>query len=102
MEESKQQTKASAGNPDAPSYSAFGLAMQLGYLIVIPLVALAIGGRLLDKKFDSSPVFLLVGVLMSVFISSYLVYTKTRDVMNEIDAVAGTKNKSDDPSLDTE
>jgi F0F1-type ATP synthase assembly protein I len=97
VEEPIQQKRAVTGNSDAPSYSAFGLAMQLGYLIVIPLVALAVGGRMLDKKFDSSPLFLLAGVLLSVFISSYLVYSKTKEVMKEIDAVATQKKSSDEP-----
>ena len=76
------------------SFSAIGLAFNLGYLIVIPLVALAIGGRLLDKKLDSSPVLFLVGVVVSISISSFMVYSKTKQVMADIERATPTKKEN--------
>lgn len=65
------------------SWSALSLAWELGYSIAVPLVALALAGRFLDKKLGTSPWLLLVGILVSIAISSYLVYKKTLDVMNK-------------------
>jgi F0F1-type ATP synthase assembly protein I len=63
-------------------FSAVSLAWELGYSIAIPLVLLALGGRFLDKKLDTSPFLLIVGILISILVSSYIVYKKTTDIMN--------------------
>lgn len=49
---------------------ALGLAWQLGYTIVTPLIIFALGGRLLDKHFGSEPVLFLVGLVLSVIVTS--------------------------------
>ncbi len=66
-------------------WSAVSLAWELGYSIAVPLVGLALIGRFLDKKFESSPWFLLIGILISITISSYLIYRKTVDILNKLD-----------------
>ncbi len=58
-------------------WSVFSLAMELGWMIAVPIVALALGGRLLDKKLESSPIFLLLGIFVSIILTTYLVYKKT-------------------------
>ncbi|MDP1884490.1 MAG: AtpZ/AtpI family protein [Candidatus Moranbacteria bacterium] len=63
-------------------FSALSLAWELGYSIAVPLVVLALAGRFLDKKLDTSPFLLLAGILVSIFISSYMVYKKTTDIMD--------------------
>jgi len=65
------------------SFSALSLAWELGYSIAVPLVAFALGGRFLDKKLGTSPFLLLVGILISILVSSYIVYKKTTDIMNK-------------------
>ncbi len=65
------------------TWSALSLAWQLGYSIAIPLVVLALGGRLLDKKFGTSPWLLLSGVILSLFVSTFLVYGKTIKILSE-------------------
>lgn len=62
-------------------WSALGLAWQLGYTIAIPLVAFALGGRLFDKYLDTSPLLLLIGILVSIFVSSLLVYKKVAKIL---------------------
>lgn len=64
-------------------WSAVSLAWELGYSIAVPLVGLALVGRFLDKKFESSPWFLLIGILISILISSYLIYKKTVDILDK-------------------
>ena len=57
-------------------WEALSLAWELGYAIAIPLVVLALGGRWLDRKFDTSPWMLLVGVIVSIPISTAVIYMK--------------------------
>lgn len=62
-------------------WSALGFAWELGYSIVIPIVIFALIGRLLDKKLDTSPWLLLLGILISIIVTTVLVYKKTIKVM---------------------
>jgi F0F1-type ATP synthase assembly protein I len=62
-------------------WSALGFAWQLGYSIVIPIVVFALIGRLLDKKLDTSPWMLLAGILISIVVTTVLVYQKTIKIM---------------------
>ena len=64
-------------------WSVFSLAMELGYLISIPLVVMALLGRFLDKKLDSSPWLFLVGICTSILLTTYLVYKKTASVLDD-------------------
>ena len=65
------------GVSEGSTWSALSLAWELGYTIAIPIVALALGGRLLDKKLGTSPWLLLTGIFLSLMVSSWLVYLKT-------------------------
>lgn len=61
--------------------SALSLAWELGYSIAVPLVIFALLGRWLDKKLATSPWLFLLGVVLAVSISSYLVYRKTMEII---------------------
>jgi ATP synthase protein I len=63
------------------SWSALGFAWELGYSIAVPLVVFALAGRLLDKYLNTSPWLLLVGLLLAIVSSSYIVYKKTVKIM---------------------
>lgn len=65
-------------------WQAVGLAWQFGYTITIPLIALVLAGRFLDKKFDSSPLLLLTGIVLSMIFSSIVLLVKVKKVMKEI------------------
>lgn len=58
---------------------------NLGFLIAVPLVVCALIGRLLDKRLDSSPLFLLTGLVFSLIISSIGVYRKTQELLKDLD-----------------
>lgn len=62
--------------------SVFSLALELGYMVAIPIVVFALVGRLIDKKLDSSPWFLLLGIVISIVVSTYWVYKKTTDIID--------------------
>ena len=69
--------------PEPPvNFSAWQLAWELGYTIAVPIVILALVGRFADKQFDSAPWLLLGGIVLSVFISSALVYRKVRKLLD--------------------
>jgi len=63
-------------------WSIVSLAWELGYLITIPIVLLAFGGKLLDNKLNTSPWMLLVGIIVSIIITSWLVYKKVNSVIS--------------------
>jgi len=63
-------------------WSALSLAWGLGYTIAIPLIALALFGRILDKRFNTSPWLLLAGIFLSIIISTFAVYYKTVKILN--------------------
>lgn len=64
--------------------NAVSLALNLGYMIALPLVALSFLGRFLDKKFSTSPIFLLLAILLAIAISGALVFRKTKKMMDDI------------------
>ena len=66
---------------NGPEWSALSLAWNLGYTIAIPIIALALGGRFLDRKFDTSPLFLLIGVFTAILISTLGIYYKAKKII---------------------
>jgi F0F1-type ATP synthase assembly protein I len=73
-------------------FSALGLAWELGYTIAVPLVVLALLGRLADKQFGTSPWLLLVGILLSIVASTMLVLRKTKAIMEAANSTSTTKD----------
>ena len=66
------------------TWSPIAFAWQLGYNITIPLVVLALIGKILDKKFNSSPYLLIISIFLSIIISSYIVYFKASKAIKKI------------------
>ena len=60
--------------------SALNLAWELGYTIALPIVILGFGGAMLDKKLGTSPLFLLIGIALSIIISGVAVYRKVKTI----------------------
>lgn len=60
------------------------LAWELGYIIAIPLVILVAGGLFLDDKYDTSPIFLISGILLSILVSGILVFKKAKRILEDI------------------
>lgn len=71
------------GQNNQEKFSPFSLVFELGYTIAIPIVVLGLIGRLLDKKFDSSPILLLAGILLSIIISSIGIYKKVMKIIGK-------------------
>lgn len=60
------------------------MAWDLGYSIAIPLVVFAISGRFIDKKYETSPIFLLLGIFLAIMFSGVMVFRKTKKILEDI------------------
>lgn len=54
------------------------IGFELGYLIALPAVIGAFGGAYLDKRWATSPLFLLVGLGLAILTSSLWVWRLIR------------------------
>jgi F0F1-type ATP synthase assembly protein I len=70
-------------NKEENSWSALSLAWELGYLIAGPLVIFALAGRFLDKKLGTNPWLLLIGIVLAISVSSWIVYKKTVEIIEK-------------------
>ncbi len=91
--EKKKKIVQSIGG--AGDVSVISLAWDLGWMIALPIVLLAIGGAMLDKKLQSSPWFLLGGIGLAFVISSVMVYGKVLRVLADL-SVDGELSEGDD------
>lgn len=76
------------------SINWLGLTLELGYMVAIPAVVGAIGGRYLDQKFDSTPIFLLFGIFFSITVSTIAVMRKVM----QLTAIMDDKTKKEQES----
>ncbi len=73
-------------------FSALRLSFQMGYTIVIPLVIFTVAGVFLDRYFKTSPLFLFIGLIISIVASTIGVY-KTVLPFLEVSKKPDSKNK---------
>lgn len=83
-------SKAEDKRENSGVMAALGLAWQLGYIIALPIVILALGGRFLDVRSGTSPLFLLVGMSLAVVVTTVWMYRKSKTMLAEIESK--TKN----------
>lgn len=86
MEPTKQQSTSTL-------FSTLRIAWGFGYTIVIPLVVLALLGRLIDKHWNTSPWGLIVGIIVSIVLSSIALVMKFSKLMAEINAESKNATK---------
>ncbi len=65
------------------TWSAYSLALNLGYMIVTPILIFGVGGVYLDKKLDSFPIFILIGFFFAMTSALFVVYMKTKDIISQ-------------------
>lgn len=75
------------------TWSALSLAWQLGYSIAVPLVVFALLGRFADRKLETSPWFLLAGIILSLVVSTIMVYRKTISILGDFSNKKEDDNK---------
>ena len=80
-QEKPNKTPEVKGDDKSKEFRAWALAGELGYTIAIPIVILALLGRLADKAWGTAPWIMLLGIILSIVVSSYLIYKKVKDIM---------------------
>ncbi|KKU13642.1 MAG: hypothetical protein UX17_C0012G0015 [Parcubacteria group bacterium GW2011_GWC2_45_7] len=70
-----------SSNDKGSTWSALSLAWELGYTIAVPIVVFALLGRLLDRRLGTTPWLLLIGIFVSIVVSSVSVYFKTMKII---------------------
>ena len=68
-----------------PLLIALKMATELGFTIAIPLVLFAVGGRWIDRRYDTSPWGLLGGVVLSIILTSILLVRKFAAIVKDIE-----------------
>lgn len=66
---------------NSKTLSAYQLAMNLGFMIVTPMVLFGIGGVMLDRHFGTYPIFILIGFFIAMVSGLTIVYVKTKDII---------------------
>lgn len=70
--------------PRSVLWQALNLAWELGYTIAIPLVLFALAGRWIDRRFDTSPWFLLVGMALAITMTTIALVRKFARMMKDV------------------
>lgn len=73
-------------NEQGRQFHALGIALEMGYLIAVPLVGMALLGAFLDTAFRTKPLILLLSILFAIVISSVLVYRKTKEMIADAES----------------
>lgn len=70
-------------------YFLFALRImgELVYLIAVPVVFLALGGKWLDSRYQTAPRFLIAGFVLAAFCSGIAVYRRARELGREYQAL---------------
>lgn len=66
---------------DKKMWSAYELALNLGFMIVTPILIFGIGGVFADKWLNSFPIFTFVGFICAMTSGLLIVYIKTKDII---------------------
>lgn len=57
-----------------------GTLTQIGFIIAIPVAIFAYIGAKLDKAYHTTPLFILAGMGLSIFISGVAIYFKIKQI----------------------
>ena len=76
MEENKKLQNNYSGIKTKAELISF--AMDLGISIAVPLAIFAFGGAYFDKKFETSPLLLIIGLLLSLASTTVIMMKKIK------------------------
>jgi F0F1-type ATP synthase assembly protein I len=65
-------------SPQPPLINVWSLAGEIGFILALPLVILVVLGVKVDKHFGTTPLFIIVGMLLSMVISATAIIRKVR------------------------
>ena len=69
---------------------------NMGLAIAVPIVIFSLLGRFLDNKYQTSPWFLLTGMIVALVVTSIILGSKIMKLLKEVEA----ENKPVKPSED--
>jgi F0F1-type ATP synthase assembly protein I len=81
---SDKPATSGAKQSDASMWKALSLVGEIGYLIAIPAVVFGFTGGYLDKHYGTSPILVLVGLLLALLLSGYAVYRRVKAVVSSL------------------
>lgn len=88
MSPARKKEDLLAGNDKKKSLLGLaGLArLSLGFagIVLVPLLLFGLGGRILDQKLHSSPLFFIGGLLISLTMTSFLLLIKIKKELKKI------------------
>lgn len=73
-----EQEKKKQNNELMTKGQLISFAYDVGFAIIIPLVILALGGKFLDQRMGTSPLFLITGILLSLVSTTIIIYKKIK------------------------
>jgi len=76
--EKPESTKKQTENSAAKGLKTWSLAWELGYMIAVPIILFALLGRFVDENFHTSPLFLLLAILLSLILTGFLIWKKIK------------------------
>lgn len=77
-----------------------GIVWTIGFMVAVPLVGFALLGKYADTAFGSSPLFFLIGVVLSIIVSSIMIFRKTVQLMDQ--AERSMRKEGNGSSIDGE
>lgn len=60
-----------------------GWTWGLGFRIAMPLVALTLGGRFLDRRLNTEPWFLILGIILAILVTIVWIAHTLRPLLRE-------------------
>ncbi|MBI4050247.1 MAG: AtpZ/AtpI family protein [Candidatus Doudnabacteria bacterium] len=59
------------------------IAFELGFIIALPVVIFGLGGKWLDAKMGTAPMFTLIGILTAIVSTSVWIYRKFKSYFKQ-------------------
>ncbi len=81
-------------NQEMSPWKAYALVGEIGYLIAIPAFLFGFGGAYLDKYLHTSPLFLILGLVIAL-VSSMMAVRRTVRRMIDADATVKVPKKQE-------
>jgi len=79
VEEQKKDEKVpQKGGVPTTRAELIAFAFDVGLAIAVPLVIFALGGRFIDREYGTTPLFLIIGLLLSLVSTGIIIWKKTK------------------------
>lgn len=78
-------------------WSAYNMALNIGFLIITPILIFGIGGVFLDKYFQAFPIFTMIGFFLAMTSGLLIVWRKSKEMIEDINSQYPPKSKKPNP-----